>query len=91
MVNLVERFGEVYVDTDVVVYVLEVRLASQERGDVPEDSSTEVVHADYAIALGEEPLAEVAPDETRPSRNKRPRPSGSGPSHWHSLVRNPGT
>jgi hypothetical protein len=79
------------VDTDVVVYDLEVRLANQKRLHVLEDASTEVVHADDLVAFKEEPLAEVAPDETRPSRNQRPRPSGSGPSHCHSLVRNPCT
>jgi hypothetical protein len=34
-----------------VVYDLEVSLAGQERGHVLDDASTEVVHADYAIAF----------------------------------------
>src|SRR5918994_4765663 len=71
MVDLVELSGKVYVDTDVVFYILEIWFAGQEGGHVLDEASTEVVHADHLIALAEEPLAEMAPDETRPSRNQR--------------------
>src|SRR5215212_12182922 len=91
MVDFVELAGNVYVDTDVVVYVLEVRLARQERGYILERASTEVVHAGDLVALEEEPLAEVAPYETRPSRNQRPRHYGGRPSPCHGHVRSPCT
>ena len=91
MVDLVELSGNVDVGADVVVYELEVRLAVQEWGHVLDDARCEVVYTNDLIALGEEPLAEVAPDETSPSRNQRPQPSGPWPSHCHSLVRNPCT
>ena len=66
MVDLVELSGKVYVDTHVVVYVLEVRLVGQERGHVLEDARAEVVYTDDFVALGHEPLAEVATDEASP-------------------------
>src|SRR5829696_7970193 len=91
MVDLVELSGNVVVGADVVVYELEVRLAVQEWGHVLDDARYEVVYIDDLIALGEEPLAEVAPDEARPSRNQRPRPSGRWPSSCHSHVRSPCT
>src|SRR5918999_1436620 len=85
MVEFVELSGKVYVDTDVVLYVVEVRFAGQQRCYIFECSSTEVVDADDLIAFGEEPLAEVAPDEPSSSRNQRPRPFlGYGLSHVRS-------
>src|ERR671913_1228811 len=86
MVDFVELSGKVYVDTDVVFYILEICFAGQEGGHVLEDARTEVVDADDLIALGEEPLAEVTADEPSPSRNQCPRPSSPCHSHVRSLC-----
>ncbi len=91
VVDLVELSWKVYGSADIVVYVLEACLAGEKRSHVLEYARTEVVHADDLVAFGEEPLAEVAPDETSPSRNHRPRPSGSRASPCHSHVRSPCT
>src|ERR671910_1463121 len=85
MVEFVELSGKVYVDTDVVFYILESCFAGQEGGHVLEDSRTEVVDADDLIALREEPLAEVRADEPSSSRNQCPRRSSS----FHGHVRSP--
>ena len=52
MVDLVELSGSDHVGTDVVLYVLKVRLAGEE-GYVFEDASTEVVHADGLVPPSE--------------------------------------
>ena len=54
-----------------MVCVLEVCLAF-EVGRVLKGAGSEIVHAHYAVAFDEEPLAEVTPQESRPSRNQRP-------------------
>ena len=89
MVDLVELSGSDHVGTDVVLYVLKVRLAGEEGSYVFEDASTEVVHADDLVALGEEPLAEVAADETGCAGDQRPQSSGPWPSPCHIHVRIP--
>ena len=53
-----------------MVCVLEVCLAF-EVGHVLKGAGPEVIHTQYAVALREEPLAEVAPKEARPSGHKR--------------------
>ena len=79
MEDLLELSGNVYIGTYVVLYVLEVRLVGQERGHVCKPAGNQVVHADDLVTLCEEPLAEMTPDESGPSCNQRPRPSGSVP------------
>src|ERR671916_2215518 len=87
MVDLVELSGKVYVDTDVVFYILEICFAGQEGGHVLEDARREVVDADDLIAFAEEPLAEVRADEPSSSRNQCPRRT----SLFHGHVRSPCT
>jgi hypothetical protein len=91
VVDLVELSGNVYVGTDVVLYVLKVRLAGERGRHVLENTRTEVVYADDLVSFGEEPLAEVAADETSSASDQCPRSSGPWPSPGHSRVRTPYT
>ena len=87
MEDLLELSGNVYMGAYVVLYVLEVRLVGQERGHVCKPAGNQVVHADDLVTLCEEPLAEMTPDESGPSCNQRPRPSGSVPRRRHGHLR----
>jgi hypothetical protein len=60
VIDFVELSGNVYVGSDVMVYVLEVCLLLQV-GYVLKRAGPKVVQALYAVALREEPLAQVAP------------------------------
>ncbi len=78
MVDLVQLPWDVYVGADVLRGVLEISIAFQMRY-VLEGAGYQVVHAGYAVALGEEPLAQMAPHKAGPTRHERP--GFSGPDH----------
>ena len=68
MVDLIDGAPDLYPMPNVLLDVLEVRL-SLTMEDVLEGARAEVVQTDYAIALREEPLAEVASYKTSPAGN----------------------
>src|SRR5918997_2844128 len=70
MVNLVEIAGAVYVGRYVVVDVLELCLVLQ-TGNVLQRAGPQMVHADHPVVLREEPIAEMAPEESGPARYQR--------------------
>jgi hypothetical protein len=68
VVDLVESTRTVYVRGHVVIDVFEACIVLQV-SDVLHTSGAEVVHTDHAVALKEEPLAQMAPDKPGPTRN----------------------
>ena len=65
MVNLVEPAFDLEGRRDVVLDVLETWVSLQ-MDDVLPGTRNEVVHADHAVPLREEPFAEMTSDESRP-------------------------